>query len=273
MTINSFESFLQHLDMPKACELNKPVFKKLFLDASDGKRPVLDTTDKKCLADDVNKVRWLYTLKPSTINIAPYRDQAREYPEVAVLQVALSSANRVGRVARIANFINRSIPYPLVLIFTVDAEAKTSVAISLADKRINQADKEKWVLEDSIHTGWIELSDSNLGDQESSQAEFLASLKISELPFKDFWAFYQALMARVIAINCAVHSGTFLLESEQKETDNNRLDKLHELEKLDIQRSKIANKLKQEKQMGKQVELNTKVKKINDRIAEIKASL
>ncbi len=214
MTINSFESFLQHLDMPKACELNKPVFKKLFLDASDGKRPVLDTTDKKCLADDVNKVRWLYTLKPSTINIAPYRDQAREYPEVAVL------------------------------IFTVNAEAKTGVAISLADKRINQADKEKRVLEDSIHTGWIELSDSNLGDQESSQAEFLASLKISELPFKDFWAFYQALMARVIAINCAVHSGTFLLESEQKETDNNRLDKLRELGKLHVQKTEFVNKLK-----------------------------
>ena len=265
MTFNTFEAFLQHLDIPKACELNKPVFKKLFLDNG-----VLDATDRKCLADDVNKVRWLYILKPSTINIAPYHDQVREYPEVSVLQVELSNPNRL---SRIANFINRSIPYPLILIFTLEAGNKTSMAISLADKRINQADKEKWVLEDSIHSDWIALTDETLGDQEKNQAEFLASLKITDLPFKDFWSFYQSLMARVIASNCAVHSGSFTLGSNGKEEGNNRLDKLRELEKLDVQKTEIANKLKKEKQMGKQVELNTKVKKFNDRIAEIKSSL
>ena len=176
MTISTFEAFLQHLDIPKACKLNKPVFKKLFLENG-----VLDITDRKCLTDDINKVRWLYTLKPSTINIAAYRDKIREYPEVAVLHVELSNPARIGR---IASFINRSIPYPLVLIFSVDMEGTTSLAISLVDKRINQADKEKWVLEDNMHTKWIKL-----GDQESPQAEFLASLKITDLPFKDFWAF------------------------------------------------------------------------------------
>ena len=109
MTINTLDSFLQHLEIPKACELKKPVFKKLFLDNG-----VLDATDKKCLKDDVNRVRWLYTLKPSTINIASYNDSVREYPEVAVLQVELDSPNRIGR---IAHFINRSIPYPLVPAF------------------------------------------------------------------------------------------------------------------------------------------------------------
>ena len=260
MTINTFDAFLRHLDIPKACELNKPVFKKLFLDNG-----VLNATDKKCLTDDISKVRWLYTLKPSTINIAPYSDQIREYPEVAVLQVELTSPNRV---SRIAHFINRSIPYPLVLIFTLDENGKTSVAFSLADKRINQADKEKWVLEDNIHSGWIVL-----GDQEKAEAEFLASLKITELPFKDFWSFYQALMARVIASNCSVHIGSYTLNGSVKDKGNSRLESLRELEKLDVQRTEIANKLKKEKQMGKQVELNTKVKKINDRIAEIKASL
>ena len=141
MTISALDSLLQHLEIPKACELNKPVYKKLFLDNG-----VLGAADKKCLKDDVNRVRWLYTLKPSTINIAPYADAVREYPEVAILQVELANPNRIGR---IAHFINRSIPYPIVLLFTLDVDGQTSVALSLADKRINQADKEKWVLEDS----------------------------------------------------------------------------------------------------------------------------
>lgn len=263
--IQSFDDFLEHLDIPSSCRLDKPVFKKLFLDNG-----VLDATDKKCLKDDISRVRWLYTLKPSTINIAAYGDDKREYPEVAILHVELSNASRV---ARIAHFINRSIPYPLVLLFTAEIDGRTSMSISLADKRINQADKEKWVLEDSVNSGWLTFS-----DQSASESEFMNSLKVTALPFTDFWRFYQALMERVIAINCAIHSGDFKLDAlstngSTSNQGNDRLGKLRELAKLDTQKTEIANKLKKEKQMGRQVDLNTKVKNINDRIAEIKGSL
>jgi len=259
--IQSFDDFLEHLDIPSSCRLDKPVFKKLFL--GNG---VLDATDKKCLKDDISRVRWLYTLKPSTINIAAYGDDMREYPEVAVLHVELSNSSRV---ARIAHFINRSIPYPLVLLFTAEIDGHTSMSISLADKRINQADKEKWVLEDSVNSGWLTFS-----DQSASESEFMNSLKVTVLPYTDFWHFYQALMERVIAINCAFHSGDFKLDVRGS-TDQSagRLEKLRELEKLDVQKTELANNLKKQKQMGRQVELNTKVKNINDRIAEIKGSL
>ncbi|MEQ8693050.1 MAG: DUF4391 domain-containing protein [Pseudomonadales bacterium] len=259
--IQSFDDFLEHLNIPNSCSLDKPVFKKLFLDNC-----VLDATDKKCLKDDILRVRWLYTLKPSTINIAAYGDDIREYPEVAVLHVELNNPNRV---TRIAHFINRSIPYPLVLLFTSEMDGHASMSISLADKRINQTDKEKWVLEDSVNSGWL-----NFADQSASESDFLNSLKVSTLPFTDFWRFYQALIERVIAINCAFHSGDFKLDVPgSSDQGAGRLEKLRELEKLDVQKSELANKLKKEKQMGRQVELNTNVKNINDRIAEIKGSL
>lgn len=147
--------------------------------------------------------------------------------------------------------------------------AYASMSISLADKRINQADKGKWVQEDSVNSGWL-----NFSDQSAPEKEFLDSLKVSAMPFTDFWRFYQALMERVIAIKCANHSGDFKLDVHGGEEQGaGRLEKLRELEKLDVQKSEIANKLKKEKQMGRQVELNTKVKNINDRIAEIKGSL
>ena len=264
--IQSFDDFLEHLDIPDSCRLDKPVFKKLFLDSSDGKRGVLNTTDKKCLKDDILRVRWLYTLKPSTINIAAYADDSREYPEVAVLHVELSHSSRA---ARVAHFVNRSIPYPLVLLFTAEIDGHTSMSISLADKRINQADKEKWVLEESVNSGWIRLE-----DQSASESEFLTSLKVSALPFTDFWRFYQALMERVIAINCAFHSGDFKLDVHGgKEQGAGRLEKLRELEKLDVQKAELANNLKKEKQMGRQVEMNTKIKHITSEMDALKAAL
>ena len=48
---------------------------------------------------------------------------------------------------------------------------------------------------------------------------------------------------------------------------------LRELEKLEAEKSEITNKLKKEKQMGRQVEMNTYVKEINDEIARIKGKL
>ena len=106
----------------------------------------------------------------------------------------------------------------------------------------------------------------------------MKSLKVSALPFTDFWRFYQALMERVIALNCAIHSGDFKLDalSTNGGASNQgagRLEKLRELEKLDVQKAEIANKLKKEMQMGRQVDLNTKIKHITSAIDALKAAL
>jgi hypothetical protein len=74
------DAFLEKLNIPDACFLDKPVFKKMFQDHVD-----LDAIDKKALSEDIDKIRWLYTLKPDTINIAPFQDDEREYLEVAIL--------------------------------------------------------------------------------------------------------------------------------------------------------------------------------------------
>lgn len=269
----SFDDFLEIIDVPSSCELNKPIFKKMFSEATDGKKAILDAADKKALKDDVEKIRWLYTLKPNTINIAPYKDSEREYPEIAILHVELSSTVSSKNIyKRIAHFINRAIPYPLVILFTCEEDGAQSLSLVLADKRINQADKEKWVLEDSIHSHWI-----NLASVSAAEMGFFESLKINNLPFTNFFAVYQALIERLVAIKCAELSGDFSLEKtgqlNEKASSTARLDRLRELEGLEAQRSEISNKLKKIKQMGKQVELNTQIKKINDEIAKIKGSL
>lgn len=67
-------------------------------------------------------MRWLYTLKPSTINIAPFKTQVHEYPEIVILRIDLS---KPGKHNRIAQFINRTMPYHLVLFFTCATDGQT----------------------------------------------------------------------------------------------------------------------------------------------------
>lgn len=259
MTPGTLEAFIDHLSIPRSCELNKPVFKKLFLENS-----ILDIADKTALKDDIDKIRWLYTLKPATINIAAYVDSERDFSEVAVLQVDLTSAKRL---KRIASFMQRSIPYPLILLFAQGNE----ICLSVSDKRINQADKEKWVVEDILYTDWIDLAAPT-----AAQAAFLKDCHINSFSFANFLSFYKSLSERVIAINCAAHSGRYerdMTSNIENKSSESRLERLRELEKLNLQKTEIANKLKKEKQMGRQVELNTKIKQINDVIEKIRESI
>lgn len=256
------DAFLKQLSIPKTCELNKPVYKKDFLENG-----ILDATDKKALKEDVGKIRWLYTLKPSTINISAYLDDEKDYSEVPIIYVELLSP---GRAKRIAAFMQRSIPYPLVLLLSF----KNSLRISLAEKRINHSDREKWVVEDNYDTDWIKLNQPT-----GQQAEFLSDCKISHFSFSNYLAFYNSIQDRVIALNCSVYTGVYELNKPSSidgagdKQSSYRMAYLRELEKLNTDKAGIANRLKKEKQMGKQVVLNTQIKKINNQIEQIRENI
>ncbi|MCB4796997.1 DUF4391 domain-containing protein [Pseudomonas sp. NP21570] len=88
-------------------------------------------------------------------------------------------------------------------------------------------------------------------------------------------SFYKSLADRVIAINCASHSGHYeqATDNIENKSSEGRLERLRELEKLNLKKSEIANKLKKEKQLGRQVELNTQIKKINDALEKIRETI
>lgn len=248
------QSFYDCMDLPEKCLLNKPLFKKLFQEHAD-----LDITDKKALKDDIDKIRWVYTLKPSTLNIEPYRDELREYDEIAIIQIDVTSA---ARAQRIAAFVNKAIPYPVVILFSF----ADTIAISVADKRINQADKSKWVIEDAWITAWFNPDAPN-----EAQQKFMQDLTIKNLSFVNFYAFYTDIKNRIIALNTADRSGSYSLTSGDGAI--NRAEALRELDKLEQEKTELQNKLSKEKQMGRQVEMTTKIKKYADQINGLKESL
>lgn len=243
------------LELPEACHLGKRVFKKLFQEYA-----VLGVTDKKALRDDIDTVTWQYTLKSSTIPIQPYEDDQREYHEVAVLQVDLKTQRRTGRIAEI---IHRAIPYPVVVVFVLEQV----FALSLAHKRFSQAEKGAIVAEEFVLTDWLDLSNLT-----AVQQTFLASIALSSLPLTHFFAFYAALVDRVIALECARLTGSFRLEAaaEQRQQRRERLKACHELE---VRIAEHRTAIKNETQFNRQVELNTKLKALEQQLREQAASL
>ena len=248
------QNFYHHMAIPEKCLLSKPIFKRLFQEHGN-----LNITDKKALKDDIGKIRWVYALKPATLNIATYRDDEREYDEIAIMQIELTSA---ARMARIAAFVNKAIPYPLVLVFCF----ADTIAVSVADKRINQADKSKWVVENAWTTPWFNPDAPN-----KAQQKFMQDMAIQNLSFVDFYAFYSDVRNRIIALNAADRGGSYQLASGDKAV--NRAEALRELGQLEQEKQELENKLAKERQMGRQVDMTTRMKELADRINALKENL
>lgn len=258
-----FEAFLDALGVPDTCLLNKPLYKKMFQEHA-----AMDARDKKALKDDVEKVRWLYTLKPSTINIAPYLDELRDYGELAILHIELSTTKQA---ERIGHFINRAIPYPLVIFFTHSIGKEGSgnndeLALCLADKRINMADKEKWVIEDLQLSPWIPLQHP-LGDEPTVvNQNFLSSLNISALPTANFWQLYQALISRLIARQCAEVTGIYRLTNDADESQKNEY--LCQYQQTELAIKKLRAQI-QKAEFSQQVTLNTQIKQQEQKLKQL----
>ena len=243
------------LGLPDAARLGKRIHKKLFFENAD-----LSAADRRAFTEDIDTVTWQYTLKPSTINVNAYRDDERDYGELAVVHATLKSAKHA---ARLAERIHRAIPYPLLLVLTYNAQW----ALSTAHKRASRAEAGVTIAEDIRTTRWIEADTPTDVEQ-----AFVASLALDELPQTDFYALYSAWHQRLIALACARLSGRFHLPTEHntRSAQRERLAECHQLEN-DIAR--LRAEIKKETRFNRQVELNTRIKGLEATLRDTAAAL
>jgi len=252
--MDRIDGFYQKLALPETCHLGKRVFKKLFYENA-----ALNAADKKAFTEAIDDIHWLYTLKPETINIARFQDEAHDYAEVAILQVNLKDKKPYKRIAQV---IQRAIPYPLMIVFVEGS----NMALSLADKRINRADREKITVAAFYETDWL-----NLVHLTEAEQAFLDSCAITCFSFNNFYEFYGDLTARVIALNCARLSGTFTLEHALCQEE--RIDLLNCIRQTQQQLAELRAALKNESQFNRKVQLNMKIKRLDVELNDLKEKI
>lgn len=264
------------IDLPESAYLGKRVSKKLFFDNG-----ALTTADKKLFQDDVESIVWQYGLKPNNIQVKPYTDEQREYLEVAILDIVLRSPKSYKRLAEV---IHRTIPYPLLLVFSLNQVASTTdsqveddlesrfvnsgskISLSVAPKRFSLAEKGAIVAEEFITTEWMDME--SLTDIERL---FLENLNIKDLPHTDFFDLYDALIDRFIAFDCASFSGEFRLNGKHDpEMLREQLAMCHELKgKISDMRKKLSS----ETQFNNKLEINMKIKQMETQLKAISIGL
>lgn len=248
-------SLLDALQLPDSCRLGKRVFKKLFLENAK-----LTPQHRRAFSSDVEEVTWEYTLKPSTIAIMPYADDEREYDEIVLLQATLKSPKNASQIAEV---IQRSIPYPLVLVLRCEGQE----LLSLAPKRFSRSEKGATVAEEFVSTGWMTLATLT-----APELAFVDSIGLDNLPQSNYLVLHMALIDRVVALRSSCRTGEYHVGSDQAgQAERRRL--LAEADNLEGQVNEHRAALKHETQFSRKVELNTKIKQLETRLKAVIAEL
>lgn len=248
------EAFYQKMAIPETCYLGKRIYKKHFYENAS-----LSTADQKAFTDDIDDIQWLYTLKPETIHIPRYQDDEREYQEIAIIQVNLKNRNNYKRIAQV---IHRAIPYPLLLVFADES----NFALSITDKRINKADREKITVAAFYESDWIDLDNKT-----DTQQAFLDSCLITCFSYQNLYEFYCDLTERIIALNCAYISGKYSIDDTK--TKDQRIQLLTQIQQTQKQLAVLRTAMKNESQFNKKVQLNMQIKKLAEDLEHSKKQI
>ena len=248
------DTILQALGLPGSALVNQRVPKKLLVENG-----APTTADKRKINDGIEEIHWLAALKPNTIGVPEYSDDEREYLEIAVLSVALRSEAKAGRLTEL---IHRAIPYPLFLVLVQGDQ----VSLSLANKRKAQNEADKFVLDGDV----VDVTVSGKSAPGSDVIrQFLDALALNKQPSTNLLNLYKGWLDTLVTLQASQRIGVFRQAATQEESSARR-DALQKCDELEAKIAALKNAAAKEKQMGRRVELNLKIKGL---VTEMEASI
>ena len=235
------------LALPPETRVDQRVPKKLLVENG-----APTAADKRQINEGIEELLWLAALKPTTIGVPEYRDDVREYLEIAVLSLALRPDAKAGRLVEL---IHRAIPYPLLLV----AEQSDNLTLSLAHKRWSQGEAGKMVLDDAV----------TLCDlvEHAATAAFLDSLSLAVQPRSHLLDLYQGWINCLEAFQAAQITGRFA-PSNSNEAALARREALVKYDHLVRQITALRAQAEKESQISRRVDLNLEIKRLEDELAE-----
>jgi hypothetical protein len=237
------DALIEALDLPGNSRVDQRVPKKLLLE-----NVTATIADKRVINDGVEELHWLAALKPTTIGVPEYRDNAREYVEIAVLRLSLRVSNKA---KRLVELVHRAVPYPLLLI----PDAGGRPGISAVHKRRSLGEMGKTVLDGDVITAeW----DAELNGQ--CWSAFRKALVLGKQPRTSLYSLYQGWLDTLLALQAARVTGAFAAAANPQDAALRR-EALQECARLDAEIARLHAAAAKEKQTSRRVELNLELKR------------
>ena len=215
------------MNFPVSTVYGKRVPKKTFADKLKLNSPI-----RKSIQDDIQTIRWTYTLKEATLNLPAGKD----VQEIEVLEMKLKH-NSINE--KVLQQFDRQIPYHLL--FVLQYEEKVQAWMSYKEAAsANQAFR----VEKYYHTKWMRPEELNF-----------------QIEGTNFDEVYESL-ARQIA-------GEKLQSIATGESLKKSIERNEEIIALEKETESLQQKLKKEKQFNRKMEINQKIKQCKNKIEDM----
>lgn len=243
---------INSLELPVSARVDQRVPKKLLLENG-----AITASDKRQITDGIEEIYWVAALKPTTVGVPEYRDDGREYLEIAILSLRLRSGAKNGRIAEL---VHRAIPYPVWLLILQDGR----VTISLAHKRWAQNEMNKVVLEGEVFK--IEL-ENLLKMSVEVEKQFLDILSLMNQRRSNLMVLYQGWIDTLLALQVAHLTGVFV-QIKTPEQATIRREALAQYNQLSRQIATLRSQAIREQQISRRVGLNMEIKCLEKKLDE-----
>ena len=247
------------LQLPERCLLNKKITKVFF------KRNFELTSGEKTLLDDataVVQIEWLASISPASANINLYRDEYYLYEEVQVITVYSEATNFKDSYFKIFDLIQKYIPYPILLC----VYSGNNFVLNTCDKKINQNDNTRRTIDKKYFTEIIKID-----DESNEQKAFINSLGFATLDKTDLKTFYDSYTQRIVALQAAEISGSFMPRTQVRTQDD--MENLEKIETLQKEINVLQNQAKKETQLNQRIEINTQLQLKRKQIEQLKETI
>jgi Domain of unknown function (DUF4391) len=249
------DDLLAALDLPAAASVDRRVPKTLLVENG-----APTAADKRSIHEGVEALLWLAALKPTTIGVLEYRDEVREYLEIAVLHLGLRPGAKSGRIIEL---VHRAVPYPVVLL----AEEGERTGLSLAHKRWSLGEAGKTVVD-----GEVVAVEWDNAPEEPHAAAFRDAVALGRQPRGTLHAVYQGWIDALLALHAARRTAVFEIPASSERRAARR-EALKEWARLDGEAARLRIAAEKEKQMARRVDLNLELKRVEAAQAAALANL
>jgi hypothetical protein len=237
------DQLIDALELPPDTRLDRRVSRELLI-----QQAARTSGDRKLLRTRVRELVLVAMLKPETVAIPAYRDDVREYLEIAVMSLRADNAAPVGRVLQL---IHRAVPYPALLIVEHDGRLHFSVA----HKRWSQSESEAWVLEGDVVT----TEPATPADDSHS---VIGAMALPRQPRSSMLGLYQGWTDTLIAQIIARETGRPFRAYTDSEDALRRREALRNYLRISAQIDQLRRSAARERQTPRLVEMNLEIRRL-----------
>lgn len=236
------EDLIAALGLPSGARVDRRVPKTLLVEHGSPTK-----ADKRRIQEGIEHVQWVATLKPTTVGVSAYRDEMREYLEIAVLSLKLRATADSNRLLEL---VHRAIPHPVLAV----TEIADRLNVSVAHKRWSQGEAGKTVLDGDLVAVDCPRSD------DAQTAPFLEALALNRQRSDSLLVLYDGWMDALLALLAAWRTGVYAIPVAEEQRTTRR-KALEECDRLDREIARLRVAAVKEKQMARQMDLNLDLKR------------